>query len=126
MTHFKHRFNIGTRLHIVGLLPNFGSIDEIRDQRSLRSLLTLKEEEAKASGFHFKGNVANWNAAADPNTEFALTPSQAATLLAALRLASDERKLPSTDEIIELYEALEGYVATDADTDTNSPQPTKG
>lgn len=109
MTHFKHRFTIGARVHLIGLLPNFGSIDEIRDQRSLRSLFTLKEEEAKASGFHFKGNVANWNAAADPNTEFALTPSQAATLLAALRLASDERKLPATDEIIELYEALEAF-----------------
>lgn len=119
--HFKHRFSIGTRVHVIGLLPNFGSIDEIRDQRSLRSLFTLKEEEAKASGFHFKGNVANWNAAADPNTQFSLTPSQAATLLAALRLASDERKLPSTDEVIALYEALEAFCApAETDSTTNN------
>jgi hypothetical protein len=109
MRHFKYRFTIGARVHAHGLLPNFGSIDEIRDQRSLRAIFTLKEEEAKATGFHFKGNVANWNAAADPAPEFQLTESQAATLLAALRLASDERKLPASDEIIDLFEALEAF-----------------
>ena len=120
-THFKHTYSIGSRLHIVGLLPNFGSIDEIRDQRSLRALMTLKPEEETAVGLRMQGNMAKWRDQDDPRPEFALTTSQASTLLSALRLASDERKLPASDDMITLFEALEAF--TTPATDTTKPNP---
>jgi hypothetical protein len=108
-THFKHTYSIGLRLHIVGLLPNFGSIDEIRDQRSLRALMTLKPDESTAVGLRMQGNMAQWREQDDPHPEIQLTESQSNTLLSALRLASDERKLPASDEMIALFEALEAF-----------------
>lgn len=110
-THFKYNYPALLRIELIGILPKQGSIDEIRCLRSLRALFTIREDEAKAMSLRITaGNVANWNTHADPQPEFQLTKEQATVLHASIRLASDEKRIPSRDEWIDFFDALDQWV----------------
>ena len=106
----KKKLNINTRYGLLRILPESGSISEVRIAMKLRASLPLTDEEKKKSDFKSIGATFMWTESKDPMKEFNFNKEEMKFIYDSMSLADQKKDFPVSEELLNLYEEFEKEV----------------